>query len=107
MLFDGGLQSLSSAMEAYHWSSKLQVAALSALAVTLSSGEDSLHIRSLRYKQLDCSPPSPPVPDSRLHVATVHGTLLDLVLCVAENFPNNAPVQQYVCAFHALLLAEG
>lgn len=93
-------------MEAYHWSPKLQVAALSALAVTLASGENSLHIRSLPYQQLDCSLP-PPVPDGRLHVATVHGTLLDLVLCVAENFPNSAPVQQYVCAFHALLLAEG
>ena len=49
----------------------------------------------------------PPVPDGRLHVATEHGTLLDLILSTAENFPNSAPVQQYVCAFHALLLAEG
>lgn len=39
VMFDGGLQSLSSAMKAFHWDSGLQVAAISALAVALASGK--------------------------------------------------------------------
>jgi len=82
-MFDGGLQSLSSAMKAFHWDSGLQVAAISALAVALAS-----------------------VPDSRLHVLTEHVPLLDLVLSTADSFLSSAIVQQYVCAFCALLLTE-
>jgi len=84
VMFDGGLQSLSSAMKAFHWDSGLQVAAISALAVALAS-----------------------VPDSRLHVLTEHVPLLDLVLSTADSFLSSAIVQQYVCAFCALLLTEG
>jgi len=47
VVFDGGLQSLSSAMKAFHWDSGLQVAAISALAVALASGKNKCVLNAI------------------------------------------------------------
>ena len=84
LVFMGALHTLSVAMESFLSSVHLQVSAMAALAVLLSTHKDR-----------------------RLLFMSEHGRILDLVLMVMDNFPNNAQLQQYACSFFALLTAEG
>ena len=83
MVNNGGLQTISLAMENFPSSTKLQVVGLTALAVVLGA-----------------------VKEARLLLFSEYGHILDLVFQSMEYYPGEPQLLQYACAFLALLIAE-
>ena len=81
---NGGLQTISLAMEKYPSSPQLQVVAMTALAVVLGA-----------------------VKDARLLLISEHGQVLDTVFQTMQFYPGEPQLQQYACALLAILIAEG
>ena len=65
-------------------SPKLQVVAMTALAVLLGA-----------------------VKDARMILISDHGRVLDIVFQTMQFYPSEAQLQQYACSLLALLIAEG
>ncbi len=105
ILFSGGVLTVASAMVAFDSSFSIQVAALSALAVALAHGQSAMKIQlGERAAQ---SIHSRTAPSGRLRLLSEDGHVLDLALAAMEGFPREPRVQQYGCAFLALLICEG
>lgn len=84
LLTSRSLTTLADLMTTFPSCLPLQVSAISALAVGLGC-----------------------CPQGRLGLLEEHGQLLDLVLAAARSYPDHVQLQEYVCSFMALLMAEG
>ena len=81
---NGGLQTISMAMENFPSSTNLQVVAMTALGVVLGV-----------------------VKEARLLLISDYGHILDIVFQSMHFYPSEAQVLQYACSLLALLIAEG
>lgn len=81
---NGGLQTVSMAMENFPSSTKLQVVAMAAVGVVLGV-----------------------VKEARLLLISEYRHVLDIVFQSMQIYPSEAQIQQYACSLLALLIAEG
>ena len=81
---NGGLQTVSMAMESFPSSTKLQVVAMAAVGVVLGV-----------------------VKEARLLLISEYRHVLDMVFQSMQIYPSEAQIQQYACSLLALLIAEG
>lgn len=81
---NGGLQTISMAMQNFPSSSKLQVVAMAAMGVVLGV-----------------------VKEARLLLISEYGYVLDIVFQSMHFYPGEPQIQQYACSLLALLIAEG
>ena len=81
---NGGLQTVSMAMESFPSSTKLQVVAMAAVGVVMGV-----------------------VKEARLLLISEYRHVLDMVFQSMQIYPSEAQIQQYACSLLALLIAEG